>query len=224
MIRVVHPGSGIRSWFFTHPGSRGQKGTGSRIPDPDPQHCPYLTQKKKSCSLQNVPIPTRQQNFDHRHDDGKGIAWSRYHITATPMQCCRSASFWCLSGSGSDVPFCFRSKSGSELYLKFHTSVTNLETFFYSSAVYIIYLSHLHHRRHNFQYFWQYIINIKIFCKKYNLAVLFQVERVTIKAPDPANDADPTGSGCTTLPMCLLRRYLKFADYFSQLQYHSEGT
>ncbi len=29
MIRVVHPGSG--SWLFTHPGSRGQKGTGSRI-------------------------------------------------------------------------------------------------------------------------------------------------------------------------------------------------
>ncbi len=30
MIRVVHPESG--SWFFTHPGSRGQKkGTGSRI-------------------------------------------------------------------------------------------------------------------------------------------------------------------------------------------------
>jgi len=29
MIRVVHPGSG--SWFFTHPGSRSQKGTWSRI-------------------------------------------------------------------------------------------------------------------------------------------------------------------------------------------------
>ncbi len=29
MIRVVHPGSG--SWFFTHPGSRGQKCTESRI-------------------------------------------------------------------------------------------------------------------------------------------------------------------------------------------------
>ncbi len=32
MIRVVHTGSG--SWFFTHPGSRGQKATGSRILDP----------------------------------------------------------------------------------------------------------------------------------------------------------------------------------------------
>ncbi len=29
MIRVVHPASG--SWLFTHPGSRGHKGTGSRI-------------------------------------------------------------------------------------------------------------------------------------------------------------------------------------------------
>ncbi len=29
MIRVVHPGSGSR--YFTHPGSKGQKGTGSRI-------------------------------------------------------------------------------------------------------------------------------------------------------------------------------------------------
>jgi hypothetical protein len=29
MIRVVHPGFG--SWVFTHPGSRGKKGTGSRI-------------------------------------------------------------------------------------------------------------------------------------------------------------------------------------------------
>jgi hypothetical protein len=27
MIQVVHPGSGL----FTHPGSRGQKGTGSRF-------------------------------------------------------------------------------------------------------------------------------------------------------------------------------------------------
>jgi hypothetical protein len=36
MIRVFQPGSG--SLLFTHPGSRGQEGTGSRIPDPDPQH------------------------------------------------------------------------------------------------------------------------------------------------------------------------------------------
>jgi hypothetical protein len=29
MIRVVYPGYGF--WFFTHPGSRGQQSTGSRI-------------------------------------------------------------------------------------------------------------------------------------------------------------------------------------------------
>ncbi len=39
MIRVVHPGSRIRMLTLSHPGSRGQKGTQSRIPDPDPQHC-----------------------------------------------------------------------------------------------------------------------------------------------------------------------------------------
>jgi hypothetical protein len=38
MIRVVHPGSRIRMLTFSHPGSRGQKGTQSRTPDPDPQH------------------------------------------------------------------------------------------------------------------------------------------------------------------------------------------
>jgi hypothetical protein len=31
MIRYVHPGSGSRIWIFTHPGSRGQKSTGSWI-------------------------------------------------------------------------------------------------------------------------------------------------------------------------------------------------
>jgi hypothetical protein len=39
MIRVVHPGSRILMLTFSHPGSRGQKGTQSLIPDPDPQHC-----------------------------------------------------------------------------------------------------------------------------------------------------------------------------------------
>ncbi len=32
-------GSGIRKKPIPDPGSRGQKGTGFRIPDPDPQHC-----------------------------------------------------------------------------------------------------------------------------------------------------------------------------------------
>jgi hypothetical protein len=35
MIRVVHPGSRIRMLTFSHPGSRGQKGTKSRIRNTD---------------------------------------------------------------------------------------------------------------------------------------------------------------------------------------------
>jgi hypothetical protein len=37
-VWVWDPGSGIRDPEKTYSGSRGQKGTGSRIPDPDPQH------------------------------------------------------------------------------------------------------------------------------------------------------------------------------------------
>ncbi len=44
MIRVVHPGSG--SWFFTHPGSRGTKGTGSRIQRSKRHQIPDLGVKK----------------------------------------------------------------------------------------------------------------------------------------------------------------------------------
>jgi hypothetical protein len=44
MIRVVHPGSRIRMLTFSHPGSRGQKGTQSRIPDS--QHCKKYFEKK----------------------------------------------------------------------------------------------------------------------------------------------------------------------------------
>jgi hypothetical protein len=36
---IRDPRSGIRKKPIPDPGSRGQKGTGSRIPDPDPQHC-----------------------------------------------------------------------------------------------------------------------------------------------------------------------------------------
>jgi hypothetical protein len=35
---IRNPGSGIRNKPIPDPGSRGQKGTGSRIPEPDPQH------------------------------------------------------------------------------------------------------------------------------------------------------------------------------------------
>ena len=36
--RIPDPGSGYRISPMPDPGSRGQKGTQSRIPDPDPQH------------------------------------------------------------------------------------------------------------------------------------------------------------------------------------------
>jgi hypothetical protein len=53
-------GSGIRKKPIPDPGSRiqGQRGTGSRIPDPDPQHC---TQRSLSEPERHVPrygIPT----------------------------------------------------------------------------------------------------------------------------------------------------------------------
>ena len=38
---IRDPRSGIRKKPIPGPGSRGQKGTGSRIPDPDPQHCKF---------------------------------------------------------------------------------------------------------------------------------------------------------------------------------------
>ncbi len=37
-VWVWDPGSGKNLFRIPDPGSRGQKGTGSRIPDPDPQH------------------------------------------------------------------------------------------------------------------------------------------------------------------------------------------
>jgi hypothetical protein len=37
-VWVWDPGSGKNLFRIPEPGSRGQKGTGSRIPDPDPQH------------------------------------------------------------------------------------------------------------------------------------------------------------------------------------------
>jgi hypothetical protein len=36
---IRDPGSGKNLFRIPDPGSRGQKGTGSGIPDPDPQHC-----------------------------------------------------------------------------------------------------------------------------------------------------------------------------------------
>jgi hypothetical protein len=75
MIRVVHPGSRIRMLTFSHPGSRGQKGTQSRIPDPDPQHWPNFKElwnflpKKLSLSSQKYEFG----NGSGIRDPGSGI-------------------------------------------------------------------------------------------------------------------------------------------------------
>jgi hypothetical protein len=50
-IWVWDPRSGIRKKPIPDPGSRGQKGTGSRIPDPDPQHCLQLNQTNANYGL-----------------------------------------------------------------------------------------------------------------------------------------------------------------------------
>ncbi len=46
-IWVWDPGSesGIRKKPIPNPGSRGQKGTGTRIPDPDPQHWSLVSKR-----------------------------------------------------------------------------------------------------------------------------------------------------------------------------------
>ncbi len=43
----IHPGSGSRFFPILDPVSRGQEGTGFRIPDPDLQHCIYSWIKNK---------------------------------------------------------------------------------------------------------------------------------------------------------------------------------
>jgi hypothetical protein len=53
-IWVWDLGSGIRKKPIPDPGFRGQKGTGSRIQDPDPQHCLFV--HKKSVSKRKVCI------------------------------------------------------------------------------------------------------------------------------------------------------------------------
>jgi hypothetical protein len=57
MIRVVNPGSRILMLTVSHPGSRDQKGTQLRIPDPDPQHC------KTGKKLHHFPT---EKGFEHQ--------------------------------------------------------------------------------------------------------------------------------------------------------------
>jgi hypothetical protein len=53
---IRDPRSGIRKKPIPDPASRGQKGTGSRIPDPDPQHWFNLSSYdgKISYTIQNI--------------------------------------------------------------------------------------------------------------------------------------------------------------------------
>ncbi len=48
---IRDPGSGIWKKPIPDPGFRGQKGTGSRIPDPDPQHCRKLSEYRNSIGI-----------------------------------------------------------------------------------------------------------------------------------------------------------------------------
>jgi hypothetical protein len=92
MIRVVHPGSRIRMLTFSHPGSRGQKGTQSRIPDPDPQHChPSIRQS----AIQSISRFLKQSALVHlsnqnrcRQDFAKSseLNCSRTHTQFTYLQ------------------------------------------------------------------------------------------------------------------------------------------
>jgi hypothetical protein len=51
---IRDPGSGKNLFRIPDPESRGQKGTGSRIPDPDPQHWGKLT-------VLNLPMALPQE-------------------------------------------------------------------------------------------------------------------------------------------------------------------
>jgi hypothetical protein len=86
MIRVVHPGSRIRMLTFSHPGSRGQKGTQSRIPDPDPQHCKKFSFSGKTW----VWIWIQQQpgsGFSKMYGSGSGLGEHGYETLKNIKTC-----------------------------------------------------------------------------------------------------------------------------------------
>jgi hypothetical protein len=59
-------GSGIRKKPIPDPGSGGQKGTGSQIPDPDPQHC----------SLTLIPFQTNVSNPQLKPFNAQSLNWN----------------------------------------------------------------------------------------------------------------------------------------------------
>ncbi len=78
MIRVVHTGSG--SCFFTHPGSRGQKGNGSRIRIRNTAFCnnlrceavmlSYKTEQFRICCNVAACVVDPAQDFCQRSGSG----------------------------------------------------------------------------------------------------------------------------------------------------------
>jgi hypothetical protein len=62
---IRDPRSGIRKKPIPDPGSRGQKGTGSRIPDPDPQH--WILEYAVFINRAVDPDPIRIRGFDDQN-------------------------------------------------------------------------------------------------------------------------------------------------------------
>ncbi len=85
------PGSGIRKKPIPDPGSKGQKGTGSRIPDPDPQHCMWGKSDRfctKICDWESQffkeegqqgfsPLVFTSNSFRSSFQDKRGHTWEK---------------------------------------------------------------------------------------------------------------------------------------------------
>ncbi len=99
MIRDVHPGP--ESWLLTHPGSKGQKVTKSRIPDP--QHClnPFCVQgwSMQCLLLRSWWAPTISHSCGGSSAGQSSGGLRKRYRTAVPLfQCCES--WWLGSRPG----------------------------------------------------------------------------------------------------------------------------
>ncbi len=118
-----------------------------------------------------------------------------FEYSGAIFQCFGSASFWCRSGSESEIPFDADPDPYTDPTHKFYTYRTGAIFFhFYSQRCQskLLYLSHQCHRCHNLQSFGQ---NIETFWKKYCLSLhLLEMDTDTLSsAPDPSGSAGP---GC----------------------------
>ena len=95
--------------------------------------------------------------------------------------------FWCLSGSGADVPF---------FYAQVLHMLENVKFFYNFYSQHLFCFPHQCHKFYHFQYFGQFI---EIVWKK--------IGRLGIPIRIRQKDANPSGSGYTTLS-ATLRRYL----------------